>query len=150
VTLVCAFCIYVRADNLLLFPGGSRPTSIDLSKATRLKDVTFQVDTWSVEWVATALQTITPEHRDLQHIKIGVSRYLTVRSLGIGPDIRQGIGEANYGEWLDLDRLLVQFWESHLIRPMVQSWGLGGVRYNIRDLLPEIVKGGIIRLGLCM
>ena len=79
-----------------------------------------------------------PEHRDLQRIAIGVSYYSTVRNLGIGPDTRQSIGEANHGEWLDLDRLLVQF------------QGLEGVGYNIRGLLPEIVKGGIIAPGLCL
>ena len=36
-----------------------------------------------------------------------------------GTDIRQIVGENVYGEWLDLDRLLVQFWELRLIRPKV-------------------------------
>jgi hypothetical protein len=62
--------VRVCTDNLLLFLDGSEPASIDLSKATKLKDVVFQPKSWSVEWITTALRTITPKHRDLRQISI--------------------------------------------------------------------------------
>ena len=98
-----------------------------------------------------ALQTVTSEHRDLQRISFHVPYQYTLD--GLGANIRQGLGEVWYGQWLDLDRLLVQFWESRSIRPKIT--------YNCESqeekkeaidcvscLLPEITKRGIIDLGL--
>ena len=89
------------------------PAPIDLSKATNLEDVTFELTSWSVEWIVMALQTITPEHRDFRQITIKVAYYLTLK---IGPNSKPDIGEVNCGQWLDLDRLLVQLRESRSIR----------------------------------
>ena len=124
-------------------------SSIDLSKATRLKDTRFWYGELSAEWIVKALQTVTSEHRDLQGISIHVSYQYTLG--GPGANIRQDLGEVTYGQWLDLDRLLVQFWESRSIRPKIT--------YNHRSqderreaidcvscLLPEITKRGIIDL----
>ena len=61
----------------------------------------------------------------------------------------------NVVHWLDLDHLLVQFWESRSIRPKVvcpipkegkQSACMGD---SIGCLLPEIVGRGIINLVEC-
>jgi hypothetical protein len=138
--------ICVRTDNLLFLPdefilSESRSAPIDLSKATKLKDVVFRPGPLRVEWVVRALQTITPEHRNLQQITIHIPYYLTiVRDFA---DIRQVIGIAQYGVWWDLDRLLVQLWESRSIRPKVicaMDPGVGGVEL----FLPEITKRKII------
>ena len=64
---------------------------------------------------------------------------------------KKTLGEIAYGHWLDLDRLLIQLWESNSTRP--------GVRYSCTSenekreaidcvpyLLPEITKRGIVRL----
>jgi hypothetical protein len=54
------------------------------------------------------------------------------------------IGDTVLGQWLDLDRLLVQFWESRSIRPRVVC----SMEQNRSDcvgcLLPEITKRGLI------
>ena len=93
-----------------------------------------------------ALQTITPEHRDLRQISIYMPYYLTFSN--IGTDIRQSIGEVVSSQWSDLDRLLVQFWQLRSIRPKLGSVGLAekgqNTEYCIECLLPEISKRGIV------
>jgi hypothetical protein len=131
------------ADSLLIFIdelAGS--ASIDLSKTTKLKDVVFRPEPRKVEWVITALQTITPEHRDLRHISIHLPYYLTLAV--VLTNLRQTLGEAGFEKWLDLDRLLIQFWESRSIRPKVISMMNHGIGDHIGRLLPEITKRGVI------
>ena len=117
-------------------------TPINLSKATKLKDVVFQLESRGVKWVIAALRTITPKHRDLRQIIIDVS--FNVVLLGAGANVPQAIGETNYRQWLDLDRFLVQFWESHSIRPKFTSATERDMGKRFRRLLPEITKRGII------
>jgi hypothetical protein len=114
--VVRPFNMRVRTNNLLLCLVKPRSASIDLSKATKLKDVAFQPVIQSVKWVATTLRT-TPKPQDLREISIYLPYYVT--ATGVGVDVVQVIGEENWEEWLDLDRLLVQFWESGSIRPKV-------------------------------
>ena len=118
---------------------------IDLSKAVGLKNVVFQVNPKSVSWVTMALQTITPEHRGLQQISIFMPRSLAFSDADA--NIMQSLGEAISRQWLDLDRHLVELWESHSIRPRV-GWGLGDKQRNMDHcvgcLLPEINKRGIV------
>jgi len=94
-----------------------------------------------------ALQTITPEHRDLRQITIQVPKSLTFNAGTGGGGI---IEEAIRGQWLDLDRLLVQFVESSSIRPSVTQTISKGSRGDAKDhigcLLPELTKKGIIDL----
>jgi hypothetical protein len=66
-----------------------------------------------------------------------------------GPDLRGTAGERIHGQWLDLDRLLVYFWELRSIRPKVvdtskEDWGTG---VHFECLLPEITKRGLIDVG---
>jgi len=55
-----------------------------------------------------------------------------------------------HGEWMDLDRLLVQFWESHLTDPKVIRMAWEGRKPDVRGyvecLLPELTKRGVIDL----
>ena len=125
-------------DALLLLLDGSRSGSIDLSRATKLKDVVFRPTSRTVEWITTTLQTTTPKHRDLRHITIHMPDYLTLPS--ILADIRGAVGAVGYGEWLDLDRLLVQLWESRSIHPRIGSVKGQDVRDLVGYLLPEIAK----------
>ena len=115
--------------------------SIDLSKVTKLKDVVFRPKPRWIGWVITALQTITPEHQDLRRITIYIPHYLTL-AVAL-TNLRQTIGETDCEKWLDLDRLLVQFWEARSIRPKIvfqTDEGMG----DIGCLLPEITKKGVI------
>jgi hypothetical protein len=95
-SMVRLFGIRVCTDNLPLFPGMSRAASIDLSNATKLRDVVFRLQSWNVEWTAMALQNITPEHRDVRQITIRIPEYLAASSAGA--NIGQTIGEAAYGQ----------------------------------------------------
>jgi hypothetical protein len=113
--------------------------------------VEFQPDDpRDVEWIIVALQTITPEHQDLRQITISVYDNLIPSDAdNIGADAEQTVGEANFRQWLNLDRLLVQIWESRSIRPKViftEQEGMSVMRDCMGCLLPEITKKGIIDL----
>ena len=99
-----------------------------------------------------ALQTITPKHQDLRQIMIWLSYYLTL--CGVGTEVRWTVGVAKYGQWLDLDCLLVRLWESHSIRPKVivptkRADQKKNMRGGIGSLLPETTKRGIIDFVEC-
>ena len=82
------------------------------------------------------LRTVEP--RNLESITIYVDENLPGT---IEEEARQ--------EWKDLDRLLVQFWNSHLIRPrFVHTAGKEGrdLRVNVPNLLPESTRRGIVDL----
>ena len=94
------------------------------------------------------LQTITPKHRDLRQISIRIPFFLTV-TYTYGDTISNAtptIGEPFREQWLDLDRLLVQLWESHSIRLRVVYLTRGDLRDCIGSLLPEMTKGGLVDL----
>jgi hypothetical protein len=64
-------------------------------------------------------------------------------------NVNWAIGDVTYGQWSDLDRLLVQLWESHPIRSMAVVFTKRvGESKKMRDrvgrLLPEITKKGEI------
>ena len=135
------------APTAYLFLVKQGSASINLSKATRLKDVTFRAESPSIEWITMALQTITPEHRDLRQISFDV-HYLT--NFNAEATFRRLIREAILGHWLDLDRLLVRLWESHSIRPKIICATPGQERQSVRSwvggLLPETTRRGVIDL----
>ena len=123
--------------------------SIDLSRATRLKVVQFDCRDMSTQWIAMTLQTLTPKHRDFQRISFHIPYHHTVSAACT--DIRKIVGETAYEQWLDLDRLLVRFWESHSIRPKIaypyrSEEGRKGGMYFVSRLLPEITKRGAVDL----
>jgi hypothetical protein len=102
----------------------------------------FGLNTWRVEWITTALQTITPKHRDLRQITIEMSYHFALPTPPA--NLKQAI-EENRGQWLDLDRLLVQFWESRSVRLKVYTMGRGVIDH-VRLLLPEVTGRGITDL----
>jgi hypothetical protein len=93
--------------------------------------------------VVRALQTITPQHENLRQITIHIPYHLAL--VGAFSSFSQATVQGQYGVWLDLDRLLVQLWESRSIRPEVVCMmepGPGGVEC----FFPEITKRKIIDL----
>jgi hypothetical protein len=142
--MVCPVGICVRTHNLLPYPDEIESGSMDLSKATKLKDVVFRSGLQRVEWVVKALQTITPQHRDLQHLIIDILHNYSFADLGDNDE--EAVGELVHGQWPDLDRLLIQFWGSHSIRPKVVFTAGHGVEDSIESLLPEITKRGIVEV----
>ena len=142
----CTFvCICVRADSLILLLAGPEPVSLNLSRATELRDLVFRPESKIVEWITRTLQTITPEHRDLRQISVYVPHHLTL--FRVGANVRQYLGEASCGWWSNLDHLLVQFWEVRSIRPKVGRTSpekRKNMEFFIGCLLPEITKRGIV------
>ena len=105
---------------------------LDLSKATKLKDLMFWLRGSSVRWIVTALQTI--ESKKLQQITIYPLR------------MNNAITETIFREWEDLDRLLVQFASLQSIRTRVLYDlvdGRGDVRDRVLILLPELTRRGL-------
>jgi len=138
--MVGLFETWVRTDDLPL---------LNLSAATKLRDAFFRPTSLDVQWITMALQTITPEHRDLSQVSIYVSD--DVASVGANDDVKKTIGEAIFGQWLDLDRLLVQLCESCSVRPKVireavVEGGPSTMRDRIGSSLPETTKRGVIDL----
>jgi hypothetical protein len=122
-----------------------RSASVDLSNATKLKNVAFEPISRSVKLITATLRTAS-NLQDLEEISIYLPHHITATS--VGTDVGRVIGEENGREWLNLDRLLVQFWESSSIRPKVVCLTKRGTEDSIgyRCLLPEITKRGIIDL----
>ena len=134
------FDVCTRTDSLLLLLLES--PIIDLSKATKLQDVVFRPRSLSVEWIATALQTTISKHRELQKITIGFPFYVT--SINLDTIKRSVI----YRDWLDLDLLLVQFWETRSTGSKVVCVLWMGREQDVRGytecLLPEMTKRGAL------
>jgi len=91
-----------------------------------------------------AFQATIPKHQELRKILICVPHCLSFFVLNTF------VQAASYGQWLDLDRLLVQFWESHSTCPEVICTTQEGERQNTRDfvefLLPELTRRGMVDL----
>ena len=118
---------------------------IDLSKATKLKDVAFDFEDLSVAWVASTLKTITSRHRDLREVLI-VGR--TPSGSTTWPTNATAVGVQTLGQWVDLERTLIQLWESHAVRTEVKYYSGKGdeSRELMENLLPEATKRGIVGL----
>ena len=92
----------------------------------------------SVRWITMALQTV--KSKKLQRITIQLLT-LTLRKMFVGVD---------EWEWQDLDHLLVRFWTSHSIRPLVMydpdedGKGLRDEVNRMLSLLPELTRRGLV------
>ena len=115
----------------------------------KLKVVTFRVDSWSVDWITIALRTITPKNQDLRQISILPANYAIM--LMYGADVRRIAEEKGLiGQWLELDQLLVQVWESRSISlevlyNVVLREG-ESMRSCMEWLLPGATGGGMVDL----
>lgn len=113
----------------------ARTHFLDLSKASKLKDLAFTCRSSNIHWVIAGLRTV--ESKNLQHITI---------HLKTPPGIRNSLDQR---DWQDLDQLLVQSWTSHSIRPqLVYSPNSRGeeTRNHTPSLLPEMTKRGLLNL----
>ena len=118
-----AFC---STDNSALGP-------TDLSRTTKLRCIRFHCESPGIEWVASTLETVTSEHQDFQQISVVInSVFLTDANPSMG--------------WPDLDRVLVQFWESRSIRTKFLNKCREEAADSITRLLPESRTRGIIDL----
>ena len=134
--------------SLFLFScvGDSGLASIDPSKATSLR---CSISSRIIE------RHVGSHHTPNHHIQaLKYPAYLDPCPSRLhypGADIRLVVGEAIFRQWSDLDRLLVQIWESRSIRPKVilaaNIWeGKEDAGTCVGYLLPEVTKRGIIDL----
>lgn len=125
-----------RLIPLMFHVDTSEAPSLDLSKATKLQDISFRCRCLNAQWIITALRTIDCEN--IREI-----------SLDLAPDV---LRRAVHQEWVDLDFLLVQFWTSHSLRLKVMydsRRGCGNQMECVTRLLPELVRRGIADLVEC-
>ena len=134
--------------SLSWFLGYLGRASIDLSKATKLADAVFRSGSLNIDWITATLETITPKHRELRQISIYA--FCRSTSVAFGAGVERTIGDEIFGQWSDLDRLLVQLWESRSIRPKFVCEILGLVPQDAEEyigrLLPKTTKRGVINL----
>jgi hypothetical protein len=134
------FLQFLRAINslqLLVDVDTSGAPPLDLSKAAKLKELSFRFGWSDVQRITMTLQTAQSKH--LQQI--------TIYPRG---NFENPVEETVRLGWQDLDRLLVQFWTSHSIRPKIMhetgkgqaAWGLFAER-----LLPELSRRGLVDLA---
>ena len=118
-------------------------TGLDLSEATKLREVAFRCTEPNVKWISQALHTA--RSGNLQRISLELPRH---RHAAIGA----AVWETVHQEWAELDHLLVEFWVSHSLRPKVMyelgKWG-EEMRVYVGSLLPELTRRGIIDLVQC-
>jgi hypothetical protein len=115
------------------------------SKVARLKDVTLYFKDLSVAWVASTLKTIASGHRDLREVSIKGQAFSDSTDWPTdAADVEDDIRE----EWVNLERTLIQLWESHGVctKVMYHSRRREESRELVEDLLPEATKRGIVGL----
>jgi hypothetical protein len=103
--------------------------------------------------MVAALQTITPNHRDFRRISLVTPYPLFYQSYDFTnpTNFKRDVGEAYCVEWLELDQLLAQIWESRSIRPQLiydvpQELDRESVRSCMEALLPEVMTRGVVEL----
>lgn len=110
--------------------------------------MTFYYSGYSVAWVAATLKTITSEHQDLRNISIG--SHALSNNFDHQDDARTVVENELYEHWMDLDRTLIQLWESHAIRVRITYFSPRGERKRAREfvggLLPEATEKGVVKL----
>ena len=121
-TSVCLLYPSQSSDPSLSWVNVDGKGSLDLSTATKLKDVVF-TSGGPFRWINTAMETIKSE--DLEQVTI-VSQHVHV----------------DHREWGDLDRLLAQLWTSRSIRPTITFSREGKMMGLAPELLPKLTKEG--------
>ena len=126
--LICALSLPVDSEPYEV------PPPLDLSKATRLEDVEFLLNTQTIQWITDTLRSAKSGH--LQQIAITVS-----------PSFTSLVRATAVQEWEGLDHLLVQLWTSRSICPMLkyaETQKRDDLKTLVRVLLPEATNRGII------
>ena len=106
-TLECLEVEYPRHGTSIVFlplscsfpdhPSIETPSELDLSKATKLKDIVFLCSLSGSEWIIAALRTITSNHRDLRQIAIQVPP--ASRAVTLGKRIPVYDGRTSIASW---------------------------------------------------
>lgn len=142
-----------HTDSLPLFLAEPGTVSVNLSKATRLKDVAFLCGRLGAERVSLTLRAMISNQRNLQQISLQVPDvpYDPTLNRADPANARRPIGEVIHEQWLELDHRFVQLWELYSIRPKLlyytpQGKDREGAISSVQCLLPEITRRGIADL----
>jgi hypothetical protein len=148
--MVRPFEMCVCVNGLSLFVAELPPSTIDLSTAGGLKDVTLE---WNrnPEWAAMTLRTITHNQRHLQQISLKAPSESYPQFSDSDDTLMNALDKAVYEGWLELDEVLVQLWESNSIRSDVAYDAPSSVdgrdtRCQVESLLSGAMARGIVRL----
>jgi len=90
------------------------------------------------EWITKTLYTV--ESKNLHSLSLELPH----------SGIEDPVWEVAHREWLDLDRLLVQFWDSHKLRSKViyaKAKGEKDAKDEVAKFFPELTRRGIVDLG---
>ena len=116
------------------------PPPLDLSEATKLKDLRFKWGSDKIQWVTTVLQTVKSEN--LKKIQIIIGWFATFDNPVEGAVCR---------EWWELDRFLVELWSSRSVLSDIrfeEQEGGGDIMGDIAPaLLPESSKEGFVGMA---
>ena len=125
-------------------------TSVDLSKVTKLKEVTFPLCSTihNISWVTESLKTIKPgRDKYLQQISIHL---LLDKRFNLKPN--RMYKEGARWQFRGLDAALVHLWKSYRIGTKIvmsrEKEKKGAVTY-LKDMLPRITMQGGIELAAC-
>ena len=125
--------------SLLSAVGGTNPASIDLSKATKLREAVFRPESLIADWIPMALQ---PSHQDME-----ISdrfRFMCYHSAiaSVDADIRQTVGEQIFGSSPGPSLGVVFDSPGGDVHENVE--GKQEFRESAERLSPEITKRGVI------
>jgi len=132
---VCSLYSLHPIYNSPLLYAAPGATGIDLSKAVKLRDVVFRCTGLHAEWITKTLNTVKSENLHSLSLKFPRS------------GIEDPVWEVAHREWLDLDRLLVQFWDSHKLRSKViyaTEKGEKDAKDEVAKFFPELTRRGIV------
>ncbi|KAF9789311.1 hypothetical protein BJ322DRAFT_1208557 [Thelephora terrestris] len=136
----------LESIEIVCDPVNPRAGSIDFSEVINLKDVAFGLAGPEDVWIAMALETITSKHTDFR--KVSITIQINPPNIDYPDYVRKAVGERVYRQWMDLDRVLFQLWESKKIYAKVifSAGEVGdGLEYVVA-LLPEMTKRGLVDL----
>ena len=118
-------------------------TPIDLSAATKLKEAYLTCNR-NPEWIVKTLRTITRNHESLERISLKADYYeLSYDDEDDDEDDEDSSIGSFRPHWLELDNLLMQFWESHSVR-------VEAVYYSYKAIGPASGRARDYAVGLCM
>lgn len=129
-----------HTGNLPSFADPLQSEYIDLDKATNLQEVMFTC-TLAPRWISATLRTVKHNHKKLQRVTVRLKPSPALDSI----DVKRAIGVSGCQEWLELDRILANLWESHSIILSIQytvdaEEGDGRAKNQLRRLLPESTR----------
>jgi hypothetical protein len=149
---ICALLLFsnsfLLAETSIADAGNTSSFFLDLSMAARLETLTFRPWTMDVGWVIRTLATIPGDHINIK-IKL-VYDVIPVKHPARGLQFAGAVDPTIFRQWLRLDGLIVQLWESSEILTDVfchdpcTGWLAWGVGVATGTLLPEATRRGVV------